>query len=393
MKGFDRKGWKKVTFGEVCRNLNISERDPLAAGIERYVGLEHIEPENLHIKSWGSVADGTTFTKKFQAGHVLFGKRRAYQKKAAVADFAGISSGDILVLEAIESVLDQRLLPFIVRADRFFEYAVQTSAGSLSPRTKFQDLAKYSFLLPPKEEQAQLAQLLWAGDEVVEKYSNLDRRLAEYRTTLIDSCFNDREYDKDWRILTLRECCTIQTGIAKGKKYHSNNSLLEVPYLSVANVQDGHISTAGIKTIKVLEHEVLRYKLEPSDVLIAEGGDFDKVGRGAVWNGAIDPCLHQNHVFAIRPDRKIVLPEFLSFQTGSTYGKKYFLGCAKKTSNLASINSSQVKAFPLIIPSISEQHSLIQKVISLERSLETLRLQSNEMKQSQKLLINQIFSS
>src|SRR5215813_13897116 len=95
-----KPGWRMVRFGDVVRNVDINERDPLANGLERYIGLEHINPESLHIKRWGQIEDGTSFTRKFVQGQVLFGKRRAYQRKVAVAEFNGICSGDILVFEA-----------------------------------------------------------------------------------------------------------------------------------------------------------------------------------------------------------------------------------------------------------------------------------------------------
>lgn len=116
----DTSNWDKVTLGDVAQSLTIATKDPLSEGFERYVGLEHIKPGNIHIKSWGNVADGTTFTRVFRKGQVLFGKRRAYQKKAAMAEFDGICSGDILVCAAITDVVVPELLPFIVQSDRFF---------------------------------------------------------------------------------------------------------------------------------------------------------------------------------------------------------------------------------------------------------------------------------
>lgn len=130
------EGWRRVRFGDVVRNVDVAERNPLENGLERYVGLEHLDPESLHIKRWGLIEEGTSFTRKFIEGQVLFGKRRAYQRKAAVAEFDGICSGDILVFEPKGDDLIPELLPFIVQSDGFFEKALGTSAGSLSPRTK-----------------------------------------------------------------------------------------------------------------------------------------------------------------------------------------------------------------------------------------------------------------
>lgn len=158
-----------VKFRDVVRNVDVSVRNPLENGLERYVGLEHLDPESLHIKRWGLIEEGTSFTRKFVKGQVLFGKRRAYQRKAAVADFDGICSGDILVFEAKKDMLIPELLPFIVQSDGFYNYALSTSAGSLSPRTKWKDLATYNFALPPKDEQHRIAGILWAVDALIEK--------------------------------------------------------------------------------------------------------------------------------------------------------------------------------------------------------------------------------
>ncbi len=170
----DTSKWDKVSFGDVARCLTVATKDPLSDGLDRYVGLEHIEPGNIHIKAWGEVAKGTTFTRVFRKGQVLFGKRRAYQKKAALAEFDGICSGDILVCEAIEGKLIPELLPFVVHSDRFFDFAIKTSAGSLSPRTKFKDLAKFSLKLPSKpDDQKRIADLLWSIDSAIENNLSL----------------------------------------------------------------------------------------------------------------------------------------------------------------------------------------------------------------------------
>jgi restriction endonuclease S subunit len=164
-----KPGWRRVKFGDVVRLSKARSQDPLADGIERYVGLEHLEPGDLRIRSWGSVADGVTFTSVFQPGQVLFGKRRAYQRKVAVADFSGVCSGDIYVLETKDAqVLLPELLPFICQTDAFFDHAVGTSAGSLSPRTNWTSLADFEFVLPPSNEQSRLVATLVAQTDVIE---------------------------------------------------------------------------------------------------------------------------------------------------------------------------------------------------------------------------------
>jgi type I restriction enzyme S subunit len=157
----------------------------------------------------------------------------------------------------------------------------------------------------------------------------------------------------------------VQAGIAKGAK--ALRDPVELPYLRVANVQAGALDLAEVKTIEVDRADVARYSLRAGDVLMTEGGDFDKLGRGTIWTGDIEPCLHQNHVFAVRCDLKKILPEWLSWVSGSHYGRRYFMLCSKQSTNLASINSTQLKAFPLPLPSLAQQ----QKIGAIVKAAET----------------------
>lgn len=136
------------------------------------VGLEHLIPQEIKFSGY-DVDTENTFTKTFKKGQILFGRRRAYLKKAAIADFDGICSGDITVIEAIPGKVDPLLLPFIIQNDKFFDYAVSRSAGGLSPRVKWEHLKDYEFDLPPIEEQRILADKLWAAYRLKESYKKL----------------------------------------------------------------------------------------------------------------------------------------------------------------------------------------------------------------------------
>lgn len=150
-----RDGWTRVRFGDVVDNCNDTGKGSGGAP-ERYIGLEHLEPGSLNVRNFGDTSDGTTFTKVCKPGQVLFGKRRAYQRKIALASFEALVSGDIYVLQPKTSAVLPELLPFICMSDRFFEHAVGTSAGSLSPRTNWSSLANFEFDLPPLEQQRRI---------------------------------------------------------------------------------------------------------------------------------------------------------------------------------------------------------------------------------------------
>lgn len=166
---FDRSKWQRVRFGDVVENINDT-CDPVEDGIERFIGLEHLEPGSLYVRSWGNVSDGTTFSRRCMRGQVLFGKRRAYQRKVAVAGFDAVVSGDIYVLAPKNEQLLMELLPYICNSDRFFEFAVGTSAGSLSPRTNWSSLAAFEVDLPPLDQQRRIARILLAIDKVFDDY-------------------------------------------------------------------------------------------------------------------------------------------------------------------------------------------------------------------------------
>ena len=227
-------------------------------------------------------------------------------------------------------------------------------------------------LLPPLCEQRRIAEILSSVDNAVAAVQAVLQQTRTVKRSVLEcvltkgighSRFKQTEFGlipDGWKIVPLRTVAYVQTGVAKGKK--DIQDPVELPYLRVANVQDGHIDLTELKTITVPASQVERYSLRPGDVLMTEGGDFDKLGRGDVWKGQVPVCLHQNHVFAVRPDPDFLVSEFLAALTASAHGKSYFLSCAKRTTNLASINSTQVKDFPVLLPEKEEQERIVQQV-------------------------------
>ena len=180
------------------------------------------------------------------------------------------------------------------------------------------------------------------------------------------------EIPVEWRKTQLRHCATIKSGITLGKSYSKDTVLIERPYLRVANVQGGYVDLNDLATIEVTPDEDLKYRLHSGDVLMTEGGDRDKLGRGCVWHGEIEPCLHQNHVFAVQTNETILLPEFLEYLTASDVGRSYFDVTAIKTTNLACTSSSKVLAFTIPLPPIEEQTEIVGFI--KKRSLELNKL-------------------
>lgn len=198
------------------------------------------------------------------------------------------------------------------------------------------------------------------------------------------------KFPKEWKHIKLQDVAIIQTGIAKGGKHSSNT--ISLPYLRVANVQDGHLDLSEIKYIDVPKDMVNRYSLQKDDVLLTEGGDFDKLGRGTIWKNEIPNCVHQNHIFVVRTDKNRLLPCFLEYISSSHIGRTYFLSCSKQTTNLASINSTQLKHMPLAIPSLAEQKKIAEILGAWDKGVEKTEKLIGAKQKHKKALMQQLLT-
>jgi type I restriction enzyme S subunit len=231
-------------------------------------------------------------------------------------------------------------------------------------------------VLPPREEQVTIANYLSNEttkiDTLIAAQQRLIESLTEKRQAVmalaVTKGLNPAAPMRDsgvewlgdvpahWTVVRLKFVAHVQTGIAKGKD-NTGKELIDVAYLRVANVQDGFIDLDDVSTLEVPVDDLDRYRLRAGDVLMNEGGDFDKLGRGHVWDGSIDPCIHQNHVFAVRPFG--VSPDWLNAITGSAYAQFYFMSRSKQSTNLASISSTNLMELPVVVPPATEQATLL----------------------------------
>ena len=226
-------------------------------------------------------------------------------------------------------------------------------------------------------EQAAIARILDAVDTAIEH-----ARIAIKRARQLDHCLlhellerglgsancSRRRFPQHWRMTRVDEVATVGSGVTLGKDTSGHKSV-ELPYLRVANVQDGYLDLDTIKTIRVPVDDVQKYRLEAGDVLMTEGGDIDKLGRGTIWDGQIPDCLHQNHIFRIRANREVLEPSFYAIVVESDIAKRYFSRVAKRTTNLASTNKTQVRAFRFPIPpTLSEQRQIVE-IVARSKSL------------------------
>lgn len=371
-----------VTFGDVVRNVDESVRDPQNSGLERYVGLEHIDPESLHIQRWGLISEGTSFTRRFRKGQVLFGKRRAYQRKVAVAEFDGLCSSDILVFEPKDDRLLPVLLPFICQSDGFFEHALDTSAGSLSPRTKFKELARYEFPLPPLDEQRRIAEILWAADEVIISYKKTIEKtlsaLKSYRYEIFSE-INATKYEKLGSLYEVQLGKTISPTARKG------NNLK--PYLCNINVQWDSIDLSVIKQMSFNEQEEKKYLLKDGDILVCEGGE---VGRAAIWNNDITEMYYQNALHRLRPIGNRLLPEiFIQYMMYAA--DKGMLQALTGLSTIAHLTTVKLKTLLVPIPSECCQAEISCIFSNFKNAINAANISLNSAKALKNELMNQFF--
>ena len=380
----NKAGWTRVAFGDVVRLSKERAKEPEAEGYERVVGLEHIDPGDLRIRRWADIADGTTFTSVFKPGQVLFGKRRAYQRKVAVADFAGVCSGDIYVLEPSSDALMQELLPFICQTDAFFDHAVGTSAGSLSPRTNWKSLADFEFLLPPIQEQARLVEALSSSRELAEKLEDTLEASAQLHAAFVLQLVEQLRHTAD--NISIGEIAEVQYGLTVNRARRHKGATK--PYLRVANVQRGRFDFDEIKEIGLLDGDD-NFTLRDGDVLVVEGhANRQEIGRAAIWQGEIADMMHQNHLIRIRAGSQVE-PRFICELINSPVGQEYFQSRAKSSSGLNTINSTVVREFRIPLPPIETQRQELAKLDQISAGAANIEKRLLDSRQLFKMLLNE----
>ena len=363
MKGNLKPGWKLVKFGDVVRNANLVERDPVANGIERIVGLEHIDPENLHIRHWNSTEDSTSFTRKFVSGQTLFGKRRAYQRKVAYAEFEGICSGDILTFESREkNILLPELLPFICQSEAFFDYALGTSAGSLSPRTSWTALKSFEFPLPPLEEQKRIAEILWAADEAEEKLQGTHKSAIQ----LLESIRNNKICSKK---IPRQKLGTVLQSIVAGKSVNGVKSPAgsnEFGVLKVSAVgPNGFKQEENKKLIKSSDF-LSQYSVKENILLITRCNTTELVGRVCLTNQNHPNLMLCDKTLHLDLDEKKVNTLFIFEVLRSHELRTQLKGCATGTGGaMKNISQQDIRSLLVPMPPLNEQDQIADQVLTI----------------------------
>lgn len=379
-----KPGWRRVKFGDVARLSKARSQDPLADGIERYVGLEHLEPGDLRIRNWGNVADGVTFTSMFQPGQVLFGKRRAYQRKVAMADFSGVCSGDIYVLETMDAqVLLPELLPFICQTDAFFDHAVGTSAGSLSPRTNWTSLADFEFVLPPiGEQQSAIALLSAATDQchaVEAALRAAGRMLQSFKDSLLlrkTSSLANSFLLGDLLLRSPESGCS-----APPKDADTGYFVLGLAALS----RDGYVS-GDFKPVEPTS-KMVAAKLSMGDMLISRSNTVDRVGFVGIFSDSRDDVSFPDTMMRLQPNPALVHPYFLEALLQTTSAREFLMRIAAGTSaSMKKINRANLLQMRLNVPDLDVQDLALDELQQFKNAIATQKSRWDAARQLTKLI-------
>ncbi|MEV0671292.1 restriction endonuclease subunit S [Mycobacterium sp. NPDC050441] len=360
---------KSVVLGDVVA-VRSSLVDPRE---DKYSVLPHIAPDTIErgtgrLFPYKTIGESGVQSGKyrFEAGDVLYSKIRPNLNKVALVNFEGLCSADMYALEVDSMKTSAAFLQHLLRSPLFVNYATNLSSRANIPKLNRVQLLRFPFDLPPLGEQRRIAEILDRADALREMRNEVVAQFENLAEAVFNSAFGTELRNPT---TTLGEVADIASGITKGRKTAEPTRL--TPYLAVANVQAGHLNLGQVKEIEATDREIERYALAAGDIVLTEGGDPDKLGRGTVWREELPLCLHQNHIFRVRMRDDQLRPDYLSAYLASNPAKSYFLRSAKQTTGIASINMSQLRGTPIYVPSQSEQERYstgINEIRSLQRT-------------------------
>ncbi|MCC2598428.1 restriction endonuclease subunit S [Sphingobacterium sp. FBM7-1] len=398
----DKSNWSKVNFGDVAIQMKGTvDRDN--TDLRYYVKGEHMNSEDVHIREFGELTDeylGPAFIRHFKEGDILYGSRRTYLKKVAVAHFEGITSNTTFVINAKENVIDKRLLPFLMLSDKFTEHSIMHSKGSVNPYINWKDLANYEFLLPPKEQQAELAELLWAMDTVIEN----DLEVLERLEKNIQNLFLSKIIDFNIEGSTI-------TGILDNLNKKLGLGLLKDfgTFLKGKGISKDDVIESGIPCIRYGEiytnhHIVIRkfrsfisedvantsLQLNKGDIVFAGSGEtITEIGKSVCFVDDFEAYAGGDTII-FRPDTKKINSVYLSYLLNSLIIRLQ-LNKMGTGATVAHIYPEDLKKIRIPLLDISIQNGIAVEMETIFKSIDQLKSKLQSSKALQKALINQVF--
>lgn len=369
------ENWSRVRLGDILQ-LPQETANPHSRPDEvfQYVDISSVNPDSnivIEPKTILGREAPSRARKVIRENDVIFSTTRPYLKTLALVDKSltgQICSTGFCVMRPKKAVYAEYLFYF-AQTTSFLDQILPKMRGSNYPAVSDENIFDALIPLPSLSIQRAIVVILSKADMIRRK-----RALArEVATAALPALFEDIFGDpginrRKFSMEPLGSLGDIVSGVTKGQTPRGND-IVEVPYLRVANVQDGYLDLSEVKTIQVSATDAERYRLQPDDLLLTEGGDPDKLGRGYIWKGEIDNCIHQNHIFRVRADQSKVQPLYLAGLIRTAYAKQYFLKSAKRTSNLASINMTQLKALAVPVPPSDLQELYVESAETLTSAI------------------------
>jgi restriction endonuclease S subunit len=367
-----KPGWRTFRFDEIATNVNERVDDPSEAGVDYYVGLEHLDSDSLTIRRWGSPADVQATKLRFREGDIIFGRRRVYQRKLGVAHFDGICSAHAMVLRAKPDVVLSEFLPFFMQSDLFMDRAKEISVGSLSPTINWPALAREQFLLPPLDEQRRLRDALIASEAASATLNQLLTRHSNLRRAAIDGLTEN----DSWPAVSVGDVCSMQNGKAfPGADYTSDGIALLRPGNLGA---DGYLSWEATKTVR-LSH---KWKRDAADFVVAPGDVLMNLTAQSLEDGFMgrvclaregDQSLLNQRIGRFRDWRAGVTPEYVFrvFQS-SRYQSHAIEMC--EGSKVKHIFWPYIARYLFKLPPRQVQDAVVNSLRQVDRMFESLRL-------------------
>lgn len=282
---------------------------------------------------------------------------------------------------------------------KYIAYAIQSQKHKLENvanaavvpiinKTQFSDI---EIPVPPLEEQRRIAAMLdKVSDLIAKRRAQLDKLDLLVKARFVEMFGDPVLNPMSWPEYPLEDMADIVSGITKGRKT-KEIELVEVPYMAVSNVKDGYIDWTTVKTIFATKSEIEQYRILPDDVLMTEGGDPDKLGRGAIIQKPLENCIHQNHIFRVRLNENVLLPAYFAEFLQHQKAKQYFLRCAKQTTGIASINMRQLKGLPTLVPTLDMQFQFAAYAKKIEHSKLSINRSLEKLETLKKALMQQYF--
>jgi hypothetical protein len=359
-----KAGWTRVRFDQIATQINDRVDNPAEAGVERYVGLEHLDPDSLRIRRWGEPTDVESTKLRFQPGDIIFGKRRVYQRKVAVADFEGICSAHAMVLRAKPGAVLSDFLPFFMQSDLFMERALSISVGSLSPTINWKALAAEEFLLPPIQEQARLVEALSAYRNADEALGVAADNLAATRASYVSHIIG--------RNGTATEKVSVGSllldGPTNGRSPAPSDSATGFKTVSISAIRKGVFEPEGcIKFVEMTAAEARPYTVQAGDIFAVRGnGNRDICGRVGISRQSYPDLIYPDLLIRMRFDPARLLSDFVVAQWNHPAVHGRLISRAKSSNGIWKVNGQDIRAHTLVVPPIDVQREAVQSLGALD---------------------------